>query len=195
MSVAPRPNFGAVTGYAGNTVSVNVPPPTVTPLATGVDRREQILLHLFSTLKSVPGFATYWRDRGEVPPEDPETKAPLLPAAIMLDGKEQVKVATTLLRSYGTRVPPMEVTLLPQVWVVLMPAKNVTNVGQGEALSAFRIAILKAIVTDDNLVALLGGNGEIEYRGSETDMQSGSSLLGQMRLDFALTYALNPAEF
>lgn len=161
------------------------------------DRREEILLRMMAILQGMlettPGFVTVWRDRGEVPPVDSETKVPLLPAAILLDGREQPRVRTEG-HAYGTRIPGTIVTLMPEVWIVLMPKENVTNAGVGEELSAYRVKIVRDIVLDDTLIAIVGSNGEIEYRGCETDMQSGGLLEGQMRLDFGLTYALIPGE-
>lgn len=161
------------------------------------DRREELLLRIMAILQGMlettPGFVTVWRDRGEIPPVDSETKAPLLPAAILLDGREAPRVRTEG-HAYGRRPPGTIVTLMPEVWVVLMPKENVTNEGIGEELSAFRVKVVGAIVNDDTLIAIVGSNGEIEYRGCETDMQSGGLLEGQMRMDFGLTYTLLPDE-
>lgn len=158
------------------------------------DRREELLLQIMTILGAIPDFVTVWRDRGEVPPVDSESKEPLLPAAILLDGREVPRVRTEGHSHGQRRVPGTIVTLMPEVWIVLMPRDNVTNVGVGEELSAFRMRVMRDILNDDSLNAMVGSNGEIEYRGCETDMQSGSSLEGQMRLDFGLTYTLLPTE-
>lgn len=161
------------------------------------DRREEILLRIMAILEGMlettPGFATVWRDRGEIPPIDSETKDPLLPAAILLDGNETPRVRTEG-HAFNRRIPGFPITLLPEVWIVLMPKENVTNAGVGEELSAYRVKVLGNIVNDDTLIAIVGANGEIEYRGCATDMQSGGELTGQMRMDFGLTYTLLPDE-
>jgi hypothetical protein len=160
------------------------------------DRREEILLRIMALLREmleVGDFVTVWRDRGEVPPVDSETKAPLLPAAILLDGRETPRVRTEG-HAYGRAPPGTVMTLLPEVWVVLMPKENVTNEGVGEELSLYRVKLVGKILHDDTLIAIVGANGEIEYRGCETDMQSGGLLEGQMRLDFGLSYVLLPDE-
>ena len=54
--------------------------------------------------------------------------------------------------------------------------------------------LLKAFTSDDDLIAMLGRNGEIQYLGHETDMQTGSTMLGQMQMLFSLTYVLNPSD-
>ncbi len=138
----------------------------------GVDKRELILLRLKAILDGVPGIVAAWRDRGEVPPTDKETGDVQLPALVLLDGTEDILVSTKGKNVYG---------------------KNIPNT-LGEQLSAFRISVYKAITTDPGLLGLLGTSGGIEYRGSVTDMQSGGSLEGQMRLDFWLDYVFNPAE-
>ena len=160
------------------------------------DRREELLLRIMALLGemlAVGDFVTIWRDRGEVPPVDSETKSPLLPAAILLDGREVPRVRTEG-HAYQSRVPSTVMTLLPEVWVVLMPKNNVTNQGIGEELSLYRVKVVGKILNDDTLIAMVGSNGEIEYRGCETDMQSGGLLEGQMRMDFGLSYTLDPTE-
>jgi hypothetical protein len=158
------------------------------------DKREAILLRLLDILRGVDGFVTVWRDRGPLQPIDAETKAPNLPAGILLDGSEVIQVRTAG-KALGGRPPPATTFVLrPQIWIVLMPKDNLTNEGVGEELSAFRVKVYTAVTRDGTLAALLGNNGEIEYRGSTTDMQTGSSLEGQMQMDFDFTYVLNPNE-
>jgi hypothetical protein len=44
---------------------------------------------------------------------------------------------------------------------------------------------------DDTLHNLLGTNGYVEYRGMETDMQTGAEVKGQFRMDFAFAYVFD----
>jgi hypothetical protein len=41
---------------------------------------------------------------------------------------------------------------------------------------------------------MLGPDGQVEYRGSETDMRTANTLQGMMLMHFALSYVLNPDE-
>jgi hypothetical protein len=149
------------------------------------DRREQILVRLLEVLATVEGILAAYRDRGEFPDAR-------LPAAVLLDGKESMRTSTA---GRGHReLPPSVFILLPQIYVILRPRKNITNDGVGEELSSYRVKVLKAILQDEPLRGLLGANGEIEFRGSETDMQSGSTLTGQLRLDLAFYYPFIPNE-
>lgn len=158
----------------------------------GIDKRELILLRLKAILDGVPGIVAAWRDRGEIPPTDKETNTVNLPALVLLDGTEDILVSTKGKNQYG-RIPATLFTLKPQIYIILMPQADIPNT-LGPLLSAFRILVYKAITTDPGLLGLLGTSGGIEYRGSVSDMQSGGSLEGQMRLDFWLDYVFNPAE-
>jgi hypothetical protein len=149
------------------------------------DRREQILVRLLEVLATVEGILAAYRNRGELPDAR-------LPAAVLLDGRETMKTSTA---GRGHReLPPSVFILTPQIYVILKPSKNITNAGVGEELSVYRVRVLKAILRDEALRGLLGTNGEIEFRSSETDMQSGSTLEGQLRLDLAFYYPFIPNE-
>lgn len=154
------------------------------------DKRETILRRMLTILGTVSGPAvvegapSIFRNRGEVPEDK-------LPALVLLDGREAIKIPTN---SRGGALAPMILTLEPQVFVVLKPREDVNNDGIGEELSGYRMRLLKAFTTDDELLALLGSNGEILYLGHETDMQTGNSMLGQMQLMFTLTYVLQPSD-
>ena len=152
------------------------------------DKREAILQRIFTILHTISGPAvvdgqvSIFRNRGEVPPEK-------LPALVLLDGREEIRISTHL---KGGILAPTLFTLHPQVFVVLKPTEDVNNDGIGETLSDYRMRLLKAFKDDDSLIAMLGSNGEILYLGHETDMQTGSTMLGQMQMLFSLTYVLNP---
>lgn len=150
------------------------------------DRREQILQRLLALLGEIEGISAANVVRNEADLSD----VGRLPAAVLLDGNEVVALPP------GKRGPgvPTLVTLTPQIFVVLKPRENMTNVGVGEELSAFRVKVLKAIIGDATLEQLLGGNGYIEYRGTSTDMNSGSTVEGSFQMDFSFTYVFNPSE-
>jgi hypothetical protein len=152
------------------------------------DKREAILQRMFAILTTisgpavVDGQACIFRNRGEVPPEK-------MPALVLLDGREEIRLSAS--GKGGIKVATL-FTLLPQVFVILKPTEDASNTGIGEELSDYRMRLLKAFKDDDSLIAMLGSNGEINYLGHETDMQTGSTMLGQMQLLFSLTYVLNP---
>jgi len=152
------------------------------------DKREAILQRMFTILQTINGIAVVegescvFRNRGEVPAEK-------LPALVLLDGREEIRISAS---GKGGILAPTLFTLLPQVFVILKPRDGVSNDGIGEELSSYRIKLLKAFTSDDSLIGMLGSNGEIQYLGHETDMQTGSTMLGQMQMLFSLTYVLNP---
>lgn len=159
------------------------------------DIREAIIQQILTSLRTVPGFVSVYRDRGSVAPEDPDTKAPLLPACVFLDGKEAPIEADRGIqgRSRRGQMAPVSVDYYPQIFIVLMPSLSPENTGIGELLSSFRIAIFKALATNQSLMAILGTDGGITYHGFDSDMQQGSELRGQMRLDFCFTYVFDPS--
>lgn len=155
------------------------------------DKREAILQRMFAILNSIDGPAviegmpSIFRNRGEVPDDK-------CPALVLLDGREVIRVSTS---GKGGIQTPTTFTIQPQVFVLLKQRENTNNDGVGEELSGFRMKLLKAFATDEDLIAMLGSNGEIQYLGHETDLQTGSTMLGQMQMLFALTYVLNPGEY
>lgn len=84
-------------------------------------------------------------------------------------------------------------SLHPQLFVLLIPRKLPDNAGVGEELSAYRKAIIKAIAEDRTLAHICGSNGQVQLNRVETDMQTGSTLEGQLRLDFQFDYTLDPS--
>lgn len=155
-----------------------------------MDKREAILSHLLSILQTVNGVAvvdgvkSVFRNRGEVPAEK-------LPASVLLDGKEVMKISNS---TRGGMRAPTVYTLSPQIFIVLKPRDDINNDGIGEELSAYRVQILKLMRDDDTLWALLGSNGEVIYEGHDTDMQTGSTMQGQMQMNFTFSYVLNTSD-
>ena len=151
------------------------------------DKRELILERLLALLGTVNGTSeplSVFRNRAEIPEDK-------LPALVLLDGKESLKYPA-MPRTRGGNLVPAVFDLTPQVFIVLKPRKTVDNPGVGEELSDMRMQVLKIFVQDDELRSLLGSNGEVNYLGHQTDLQTGSTLLGQMQLNFQLSYVLDP---
>lgn len=144
-----------------------------------MDKREQILVRLNDILVTLAGDDIHvYRDRAEFD----ETE---LPAYVLLDGTE-----TKQLQSNDRRGPAIMLLQCQLFWVAL-PTENQLNINVGPDLSAKRSAMVAAITRDGQLQDLLGPNGYMEYRGMETDMQTGGEVIGQFRLDFAFAYVLD----
>ncbi len=143
------------------------------------DRREDILLRLQAILTTLAdGEIHVYRDRAEFDAEE-------LPAYILLDGVETVQTRSS------DRRGPQVMLLQPQIFYVPRPTENQLNVGVGPNLSAMRVEMIRVIMQDDTLKNLLGENGFAEYRGMESDMQTGAEVKGQFRMDFAFAYIFN----
>jgi len=154
------------------------------------DKREAILLRLLTILDDVPqilGYSahTVFRNRGEL-------KGDKRPSLVLLDGTEYVK--TSLENRGRVFMSRTIMTMQPQIFVLLRERNLPSNAGVGTELNAFHSAITKAIASDSTLAALCGPNGQVSLRRVETDMQTGSTLQGQLRMDFAVDYVLDPDE-
>jgi hypothetical protein len=151
-----------------------------------IDKREQLLAQMFVVLTAIPGVVNSFRNRGELP-EDKR------PAIVLLDGTEEVRPPQNV-KGGARLLGPIMCSLKPQVFALLVP-DGPQNTGKGQELSAFRMQILKAVLTDPTLKALCGTNGSITYDSMSTDMQTGSSMEGQLQINFTLAYVLNPNDF
>lgn len=149
------------------------------------DVRELMLKRILVILESIDGYTAY-RNRGEFPKES-------LPALILLDGSGFKKTET---KGGGrSRMSHFDMVLTPQIFIVLRALTQANNDGVGEALSAAAMLVLDAIVHDDELWYLMGADsGQIEWTNYDTDMQTGSSMTGSMRLDLAFTYVFDPED-
>jgi hypothetical protein len=153
------------------------------------DKREMILSRLLTLLGTVnggPETLSVFRNRAEIPSEK-------LPALVLLDGKEVLKNPQAVHTRGGARAPGI-FELTPQVFIVLKPRDTIENTGVGEELSGLRMRVLNAFTWDDELSALLGANGELMHTGHISDLQTGSTVVGQMQLYFQLTYVLDPSD-
>ena len=142
------------------------------------------VLQTIDGIITVGGVKSVFRNRAVVENE-------YRPAIVLLDGRQE-KLTTTTGRS---RMPMVNMRLLPQIFVLLQLRENIKNEGVGEELSAFETKVLVALFTDGQLWELLGGeSGAIEYESLDTDMQTGSSMEGQQQLGVAFTYIFDPDE-
>jgi hypothetical protein len=156
------------------------------------DTRELILVRLLAICVAQGGFVTKIRNRGLL-----ETDK--RPAAVLFDGDE-APVLTHGGRSNRARngilmgITPQIMVMRPELFITLAEPTNSKEALEalGTALNAKRIQLIRAIGEDDELLLLLGANGGLLYNGCATDLKSGSTFKGQMRLDFEYRYTLFP---
>lgn len=155
-----------------------------------MDKREAILERLLALLQGIPAQAGY--DTYSVFRNRTLLKEDKRPAIALLDAGE---LSDTLLEARGRMFfTPQVMTMLPQIFVLLKERTTPSNDGVGEELNVFRVAIIKAIAEDRALQQLCGPDGMVSLRRVTTDLQNGALLQGQMEMDFALTYVLNPGK-
>jgi hypothetical protein len=153
-----------------------------------VSKREAILVRMFEIFgEEYITAQTVVRNRALLKTDD-------RPAIALMDGDERARL-TGDGRGQGNtgrqQMTPQLMTMTPQVFV-LPDEKLPANEGIGELVNMMRDIIVRTLANDPTLLALLGSNGSIAYLGMETDLKSGGALQGQCRLDFALTYVLDP---
>lgn len=156
------------------------------------DTRELILVRLLAICVDQLGFITKVRNRGLHSTEK-------RPAVLLFDGDE------TPALTHGGRqnrahagiimaLTPQIMIMKPEMWITLEEPEDSKHALEllGTRLNAMRVQMIKAIAEDDQLLLLMGSNGGLLYNGCATDLKSGSSFRGQMRLDFEYRYVLFP---
>lgn len=140
---------------------------------------------LLTIAKEIDGIKTGARNRGLLQNEQ-------RPAIVILDGDESARTIAPA-RNLQFMAPTIN-RARPEIYVLLPENRPaVDNTGQvGADLNAWRIKICDAIAGDSQLQSIVGTNGGIIYNGCVTDLKSGSSLTGQMRIDFLLDYPFIP---
>jgi hypothetical protein len=141
------------------------------------DRREEVLTALEDVLKDLTGFTV---KRNDMNIDESE-----LPIIIMLDGDEDNEAD-----AYDRGRPsasPQIMRMYPQVYFALQDKPEVV----GPSVNATRGTIIHAVISDVELQNLCF-NREIRYEGMESDLNLGSSVVGQAGLQFSMAYVLNP---
>ncbi len=64
----------------------------------------------------------------------------------------------------------------------------------GAELNALRCQLIRRVLTDATLRALVGANGSVRYAGCGTALAMGRSMEGEMAVSFAFRYVLKPSE-
>lgn len=147
------------------------------------DTREEILVRLEELLGELS--LSVYRNRGILPTDQ-------RPAAVLLDGSGEV--ITSRLGRKGREVAmayPMLVALRPQIFVVIQVRPVSEAAAIGPLLSNYLGVILKTVLEDPDLLQLVGSNGDIGLLRYETDMQTGSTMEGQLQVDFEFRYVLD----
>lgn len=146
-----------------------------------MDTREAILQRLVAIAETfkTTGIKTVYRNNMR-PPE------PNLPAILVLDGDEAA--AEDDPNSRGSR-GPRRMTMTPQLLIVLPE----TQKDVGTTLNAWRAKLIKAVATDDALMALTTNRVGGRLHSTQTSLAWGRSMLGEMGVAFAIPYYLDPS--
>jgi hypothetical protein len=152
--------------------------------------REQILTQIEAVLASISGVATCARNRGLLTTDE-------TPAIILLDGREDI--VSTVVPQKTVRMPPAIFRLQPQIFAILTQRDDATNTTVngvfrpiGPEISYWRDAVLGALINDPTLLEMITTTGQIVFRGMETDMQTGGTIQGQLRLLIDFHYVWIP---
>jgi hypothetical protein len=150
------------------------------------DKREAILVRLLAIAGGLNGIAYAARNDINIAEEQ-------LPAAIVLDGEEEVD--DDHLRHNVPALAPMRVHMTPLVslWV----SERTPDVGS--ALNALRAALIRAVLFDGQLAALAGegggrSSGAVRYLGCAPGLIEGRAVIGNMIPRFRISYVLDPSE-
>ena len=146
-----------------------------------MDRREQILQRLLEVAAAVPGVITAIRNQDEIS----ERRRP---AVAIFDADEIVDEASER-QDHPGRAPNL-VVMTPEVLILLGASPE----SIGTALNALRAKLVKAVLTDAQLIALAGTNGRVRYAGCSTHLGHGRSMEGFMGVQFAFAYVLRPEQ-
>jgi hypothetical protein len=150
------------------------------------DKREAILVRLLAIAAGLDGINHAARNDINIGEEQ-------LPAAIVLDGEEEVDADQ--LRRNVAALAPMLVHMTPQT--SLLVSEEADNVGS--ALNDFRARLVRAVLSDAPLAALAGAgggrsSGAVRYLGCAPGLQEGRAIIGNLVLRFRISYLLDPGE-
>jgi hypothetical protein len=146
-----------------------------------MDKREAILQRLVEIAAGLQGIATAVRNQDEIS----EHKRP---AIVVFDADESSDEVAERLDHPG-RAPNL-VVMTPEVLILLGALPE----SVGPALNALRAKLVKAVLTDAQLIALAGVNGRVRYGGCSTHLGHGRSMEGSMGVQFTFAYVLRPEQ-
>ena len=129
----------------------------------------------------MPGVATAVRNQDEISER-------ARPAIAVFDADETADERADE-QGHPGRAPNI-VVMTPEVLILLGAAPE----SVGSALNALRAKLVKAVLTDAQLIALAGPNGHVRYAGCTTHLGHGRSMEGSMGVHFAFAYVLRPEQ-
>ena len=144
------------------------------------DKREQLLSRLLAIAQSIPGIASAVRNKDEI-----SDKA--RPAIVILDADEVADDADPASRPSRA---PRRIAMTPEIYLLLGAKPEHV----GPEINALRAKFIKAVLTDSELLAIVGTNGDIRYEGCATSLARGRNMEGEMGISFSLTYVLRPED-
>lgn len=113
------------------------------------------------------------------------------PAIQLLDSDE---VADRAYQGRGRPAnSPNMIVLSPEIFVIGKNKKPV-NETVGTDLNIVCAKVIKAVLTDTDLINLVGSNGEIRYDGLVTDLGEDRTIEGKARVGISFVYVLRPDE-
>lgn len=143
------------------------------------DRREQICARLVVIAQGIAGISQVARNQLDV-----TTK----PAIVIWDGDESVDPA-----GFGRGRPataPLLVDMNPEMRILASgPSSSL-----GTTINGLRILVVKAVLADSSLAAIVTPKGEIRYEGCNTELARGRAMQGELGLTFAFRYPLIQSE-
>jgi len=146
-----------------------------------MDKRELLLQRLVDIASGLPGIATVTRNQDEIS----EHKRP---AIAIFDADETADEAAER-QDHPGRAPNL-VMMTPEVLILLGAAPE----SVGSALNEVRAKLIKAVLTDAELIALTGSNGRVRYAGCSTHLGHGRSMEASMGVQFSFAYVLRPEQ-
>jgi hypothetical protein len=144
------------------------------------DRREMILARLLEIARSVEGIVAAFRNKDEIGEKQ-------RPAIVILDADEAADDADPASRPSRA---PRRIAMTPEIYILLGAKPE----DLGTAINVLRARLVKAVLTDTGLLAILGSNGEVRYEGCATALARGRTMEGEMGVSFSFTYVLRPEE-
>lgn len=147
-----------------------------------MDKREAILARLQAIAGGITGVRNVFRNQDQI-------NEKMRPAIMILDADEQAEDNDGGIRGRPSMVPS-RVGMTPEIYIMLgAQPKSV-----GSEINLIRAALIKAILSDADLIGILGSNGGVKYEGCATDLAAGRQMEGAMGVSFTFSYVLNPAD-
>ena len=142
-----------------------------------MDKREQVLQRLLAVATGIAGVKSAVRNQDELS----EHKRP---AIAVFDSDETID--ETVVRSDHPGRAPELIVMAPEVLILLGSTPQTV----GPMLNTLRASLIKAVLTDAQLIALTGPNGRVRYIGCSTHLGHGRSMEGSMAVHFSFAYVL-----